>query len=72
MTFVPVEEISEVFEQAFGNRIITPVMLGEDPAKKDGVVVPMRRRTEKRAPIAVERKRSGQAARRTAVTSRKR
>jgi len=68
MTFVPVEEISEVFEQAFGKRIITPVMLGNEAERRDGVVVPMRR-SAKRAPVA-ERKRP--PARRNAVSSRKR
>ncbi|HEV3157759.1 MAG TPA: endopeptidase La [Candidatus Baltobacteraceae bacterium] len=43
MTFVPVEELSEVFEQALGKRVIRPVVLG-DAAKKNGVVVPMRKR----------------------------
>ncbi len=58
MTFVPVEEISEVFEQAFGKRIITPVMLGE-VVKKNGVVVPLRSRTAVKRPspvVAPERK----------------
>jgi ATP-dependent Lon protease len=68
MTFVPVEEISEVFEQAFGKRIITPVMLGNELERRDGVVVPMRR-SAKRGPGA-ERKRP--PARRNAVSSRKR
>ncbi len=49
MSFVPVEEISEVFEQAFGKRIITPVMLG-DEARKNGVVVPLRGRTNGKRP----------------------
>jgi len=69
MTFVPVEEISEVFEQAFGKRIITPVMLGDESDRGDGVVVPMRRSTKRPAAVA-ERKRA--PARRTAVSSRKR
>jgi ATP-dependent Lon protease len=42
MAFIPVEELSEVFEQALGKRVITPVLLGED-IPTDGVVVPMRR-----------------------------
>jgi ATP-dependent Lon protease len=73
MTFVPVEEISEVFEQAFGKRIITPVMLGE-PAAKDGVVVPMRRSAKRPAPApapVVDRKRAP-ARRASAVSTRKR
>jgi hypothetical protein len=68
MTFVPVEEISEVFEQAFGKRIITPVMLGDEPRKKDGVVVPMRRSTKRSLPA--ERKRA--TGRRTSIQTRKR
>ena len=75
MTFVPVDEISEVFEQAFGKRIITPVMLGdEDPKSKNGVVVPMRSRTGvKRSPepATAERKRVP-ARTRAVVSSRKR
>ncbi len=61
MTFVPVEEVSEVFEQAFGKRIITPVMLGDDP-RTNGVVVPMRSRTHAKRTVA----------RRSVVSSRKR
>jgi ATP-dependent Lon protease len=68
MTFVPVEEISEVFEQAFGKRIITPVMLGPATERRsDAVVVPMRR--SKRTASAGERKRPPG---RSAVSSRKR
>jgi ATP-dependent Lon protease len=44
MTFVPVEEISEVFAQAFGKPIVTPVDLGEEPKTgREGNVVPIRR-----------------------------
>jgi ATP-dependent Lon protease len=43
MTFVPVEELSEVLYQALGKRIITPVELG-DGARRANNVVPMRRR----------------------------
>jgi len=68
MTFVPVEEISEVFEQAFGKPIITPVMLGDEPRKKDGVVVPMRRSTKRS--VAADRKRA--TVRRSSIQSRKR
>jgi ATP-dependent Lon protease len=71
MTFVPVEEISEVFEQAFGKRIITPVMLGEPPPNKDGVVVPMRRSAKRPAAAPVDRKRAP-ARRASAVSTRKR
>jgi len=68
MSFVGVEEISEVFEQAFGKRIVTPVMLGEEePRKKNGVVVPMRRSTKRPAAAG---KRS--PVRRSAISTRKR
>ena len=69
MTFVPVEEISEVFEQAFGKRIITPVLLGSNGARReDGGGVPMRRSTKRPAPNG--RKRS--PVRRPPLASRKR
>ncbi len=42
MTFVPVEELSEVLYEALGKRIITPVELGEG-ARRANNVVPMRR-----------------------------
>jgi ATP-dependent Lon protease len=42
MTFVPVEELSEVLHHALGKRVITPVELGEE--SRMGNVVPMRRR----------------------------
>ncbi len=72
MTFVPVEEISEVFEQAFGKRIVTPVMLGNEPARNpDGVVVPMRRSTKRPASAGSDRKRTP-APRRGGVSTRKR
>jgi hypothetical protein len=49
MAFVFVEELSEVFEQALGKRIITPVLLGDPGEPKDGgVVVPMRMRTARK------------------------
>jgi ATP-dependent Lon protease len=67
MTFVGVEEISEVFEQAFGKRIVTPVQLGEEERKKNGVVVPMRRSTKR---PAASGKRS--PVRRSAISTRKR
>jgi ATP-dependent Lon protease len=43
MTFVPVEELSEVLYQALGKRVITPVELGESSRRANNVV-PMRRR----------------------------
>jgi len=42
MTFVPVEELSEVFHHALGKRIISPVALGNE-GRPDNVV-PLRRR----------------------------
>jgi ATP-dependent Lon protease len=66
MTFVPVEEISEVFSEAFGKPIISPVALGYDePVKSRGNVVQLRK-TLKPA-NAAERKRT--PARRPAVSS---
>ena len=50
MTFVPVDEISEVFEQAFGKRMITPALLGDDSAKSTDKVVPMRRSAKRPEP----------------------
>jgi len=47
MTFVPVEELSEVLYHALGKRIITPVELGEG-ARRASNVVPMRRSAVKR------------------------
>jgi ATP-dependent Lon protease len=57
MTFVAVEELSEVLHHALGKRIITPVELGEG-ARRDNVV-PMRRRpaTAKRVNGTVRQKR---------------
>ncbi|HZT12299.1 MAG TPA: endopeptidase La [Candidatus Baltobacteraceae bacterium] len=43
MTFVPVEELSEVLYHALGRRVITPVDLGETSRASN--VVPLRRRT---------------------------
>ncbi len=68
MTFVSVEEISEVFLQAFGKQIITPVPLGAEPPHKRGVVVPIRRSAVKRNG---ERKRTARA-RTVASSNRKR
>jgi ATP-dependent Lon protease len=57
MTFVPVEEISEVLHHALGKRVVQPVPLGEDVRTNN--VVPMRRRpgVAKRTPRTVERRR---------------
>ncbi|HEV7180408.1 MAG TPA: S16 family serine protease, partial [Candidatus Baltobacteraceae bacterium] len=54
MTFVPVEELSEVFFQALGKRIISPVLLGPEQARRSSNVVPIRRSAVKR--VRVERK----------------
>jgi ATP-dependent Lon protease len=56
MSFVPVEELSEVLQHALGKRIITPVELGVSPQRANNVV-PMRRSALKRV-RAPERKRS--------------
>ena len=57
MTFVPVEELSEVLYHALGKRIITPVELGENGRANN--VVPMRRRNGMTKRVRVtERKRS--------------
>ncbi len=48
MTFVPVEELSQVFEQALGEPIITPVLIGEGDGRRRGNVVPIRRSAAKR------------------------
>ncbi len=56
MSFVSVEELSEVLQHALGKRIITPVELGNSPARASNVV-PMRRSALKRVRTP-ERKRS--------------
>jgi ATP-dependent Lon protease len=58
MTFVPVEEISEVLRHALGKRIVSPVPLGETGNAAN--VVPLRRRNgvAKRTPRTAERRRS--------------
>ncbi len=69
MTFVAVDDISDVFEQAFGKRIVTPLFLG--PGNKgENVVVPMRRSPANGKRPPVERKRTP-ARTRTAVSTRK-
>ncbi|HZZ63865.1 MAG TPA: endopeptidase La [Candidatus Baltobacteraceae bacterium] len=54
MTFVPVEELSEVLYNALGKRVITPVELGEGVHGNN--VVPMRRRTGLKRVRVAERK----------------
>jgi len=44
MTFVSVEELSEVLSHALGKRIIAPVPLGNENLKRNGIVVPMPKR----------------------------
>jgi ATP-dependent Lon protease len=58
MTFVPVEELSEVLFQALGKRVIAPVPLGEN-GRRPSNVVPMRRRngTVKRPRLADRKRR---------------
>ena len=67
MMFVGVEEISEVFLQAFGKRLITPVALGAIESKKSNVV-PIRGAIKR---VNGERKRTPARARSVAA-SRKR
>jgi ATP-dependent Lon protease len=57
MTFVPVDEISEVLHHALGKRLISPVPLSENARASN--VVPMRRRNgvAKRTRTAPERRR---------------
>jgi predicted ATP-dependent protease len=38
MSFVPVDELSEVLHHALGKRLISPVPLGIEPAKANNVV----------------------------------
>jgi ATP-dependent Lon protease len=54
MTFIPVEELSEVLAHALGKRFITPVYLGEPPRRANNVV-PIRPAVVKR--VRPERKR---------------
>jgi ATP-dependent Lon protease len=64
MTFVPVEEISEVLHHALGKRVISPVPLGEDVRASN--VVPMRRRngvTKRPARVATTAERRRRTAR---------
>jgi ATP-dependent Lon protease len=62
MTFVPVEELSEVLYHALGKRVISPVPLGNDgPARNN--VVPMRGRSVAK---------NGRSERKRRVASRKR
>jgi len=65
VTFIPVEELSEVFFQALGKRVITPVLLGPESPRRSSNVVPIRRGAVKR--VRIERKQ-----RRATAASRKR
>src|SRR5271165_6804866 len=55
MSFVAVDDISEVFEQAFGKRIVATLRSASENGKNDGNVVPMRRTIK---PANGERKRA--------------
>jgi ATP-dependent Lon protease len=67
MEFVLVEELSEVFLHALGKRVITPVLLGNEPQlRRASNVVALRQPTGKR--VRVERKRTP----RNGVATRKR
>jgi ATP-dependent Lon protease len=67
MEFVLVEELSEVFLHALGKRVITPVLLGNEPQlRRASNVVALRQPAVKR--VRVERKRAP----RTGVGTRKR
>ncbi|MBV8490535.1 MAG: endopeptidase La, partial [Candidatus Eremiobacteraeota bacterium] len=65
MTFVPVEELSEVLHHALGKRLISPVPLGSAESKASNVV-PIRRNG------VMKRARSGERKRRTPIGARKR
>jgi ATP-dependent Lon protease len=64
MTFVPVEELSEVLAHSLGKRIITPVSLGEPERKSENKVVPIRRGAAPKR-VTVERKRVNRTNRRS-------
>ncbi|MBV8074193.1 MAG: hypothetical protein JO140_02100 [Candidatus Eremiobacteraeota bacterium] len=57
MEFVLVDELSEVFLQALGNRIITPVYLGVEPARRANNVVALRPNGVKRMRVNGKRAR---------------
>ncbi|MGH7684584.1 MAG: S16 family serine protease, partial [Vulcanimicrobiaceae bacterium] len=61
MEFVLVDELSEVFLQALGQRIITPVLLGVELPRRANNVVALRPRTVKR--MRVNGKRARQVSR---------
>jgi hypothetical protein len=68
MEFVLVEELSEVFLHALGKRVISPVLLGNEPQpRRASNVVALRQPAVKR--VRVERKR---ATTRSGVAIRKR
>ena len=58
MTFVPVDELSEVLHHALGKRVISPVPLGDDHAKASNVV-PLRRAAQPSAATASSEARAG-------------
>src|ERR1700722_12866241 len=57
MTFVPVDELSEVLHHALGKHVITPVPLGTDHAKTNNVV-PLRRAAQTKRRNGVVSKRA--------------
>jgi predicted ATP-dependent protease len=63
MTFVTVEELSEVLHHALGKRLITPVPLGNDTGRASNVV-PIRRNG------VLKRVRSGERKRRSLARKR--
>ena len=63
MSFVPVDELSEVLHHALGKRIITPVPLGAEHAKASNVV-PMRPSTTLRMTKVSQAKRRNGAVKR--------
>ncbi len=65
MTFVPVEELSDVLYQALGKRVISPVPMGREAAESNNVV-PLRRRNG----VVKQRRASNDRKRRVAVRKR--
>ena len=58
MTFIPVEELSEVLHHALGKRLISPVPLGSDHAHANNVV-PLRRSALRVTNTAQAKRRNG-------------
>ncbi len=66
MTFVPVEELSDVLYQALGKRVISPVPMGREAAESNNVV-PLRRRN---GVVKQQRRATNDRKRRVAVRKR--